>query len=202
MPTLATGISNSEPVVTPRRRSRGFTLLELLVVVFIIGLVSAATLITMRTESRDTELEHEADQIDALFDYVREQAELQSREYGFRVTAEAYSFVVFDSLGNEWREVDEDDILRSREFPEGILPEVVVEGRQVVLDKPRKAEDFLPQIMIYSNGDLSSFEIILRRKENYDNEPARIYSDENSRIVLEKPSDPRDAAGRRMTVRR
>jgi general secretion pathway protein H len=198
MPTLATGRSSSEALELRLRRVRGFTLLEILVVVFIVGLVATMVIISFAGERRDTELEREADQISALFDYVREQAELQTREYGFRVNNVAYSFVVFDPLAGSWREIDEDDALREREIPEGIDFTVVVEGRRIVLDAPRKIDDFRPQIMVYSSGDLSSFEVILRRRGA--DEPARIYSNENGEVVLEKPSDPRDAAGRRITV--
>ncbi len=95
---------------------------------------------------------------------MREQAELQTRDYGFRINRTTYSFVVFDVLANQWRPADEDDALRAREFPEGILPTVVVEGRQIVLDQKKKeVEDFTPQVMMFSNGDLSSFEVQLER---------------------------------------
>jgi hypothetical protein len=48
-------------------------------------LVSAAVIINFTGKTRDTELETAAQRLDALFDYVREQAELQTRDYGFRV---------------------------------------------------------------------------------------------------------------------
>ncbi len=120
MPTLATGISVNNTLTAARARSAGFTLIELMVVVFIIGLITAAAVITFGGEQRDTELDREAERLDALFDYVREQAELQTRDYGFRVNNVGYSFVVFDVLQNQWRTADEDDALRQREFPEGL----------------------------------------------------------------------------------
>ena len=172
----------------PLVRPAGFTLIEIMVVVFIIGLITAAAVITFGGEQRDTELDREAERLDALFDYVREQAELQTRDYGFRVNNVGYSFVVFDVLQNQWRTADEDDALRQREFPEGLEPQVVVDGRRIVLDqKKRDLEEFKPQIMIFANGDLTSFEISLRREGG--GAGARIYTDEQLAVRLLLPGE-------------
>jgi general secretion pathway protein H len=156
--------------------------------VAIIGLITAAVLISFSGNTRDTELDQEAERLEALLDYVREQAELQTRDYGVRLHDRGYEFVVFDVIADQWRLAEEDDALREREIPEGIEPLLVVEGRTVVLERAKQdneLEDFTPQIMIFSNGDLSSFEVALRR-EGAD-EGARLYTDEDSRIRLLLP---------------
>ena len=165
--------------------------MEIMVVVAIIGLISAVTLITFVGNTRDTELDEEAQRLEALFSYVREQAELQTRDYGFRISDRNYSFVVFDVLGAQWRPVDEDDALREREFPAGIEPHVVVEGRSVVLDSRKKEiEDFSPHVLIFSNGDISSFEVALQREDNEDIKGvARLYTDEQTNVRLLLPGE-------------
>jgi len=184
-----------------RARSGGFTLIELMVVVFIIGLIASAAVITFGGDRRDTELDKEAERINALLSYVREQAELQTRDYGLWINDHAYSFVVFDVLQNQWRTNDEDGALREREFPEGMVPAVVLEGRPIVLnvkkdDKKKGIDEFKPQIMIFANGDLSSFEISLQREGGGDK--ARIYTDEqtNIRLLLPGETEPRGAVER------
>jgi type II secretion system protein H len=177
---------------------RGFTLMELAIVAFIIALMAAMAIVTFSGERKDEELVKEAERLDALFDYVREQAELQTRDYGFRINRTTYSFVVFDVLGNQWRPVDEDDALRAREIPEGILPTVVVEGRQVVLDQKKKdVEDFTPQVLVFANGDLSSFEVQLERG----GDSARIYTDEQANVRLLRPGEVEPPAVPVRTVR-
>jgi general secretion pathway protein H len=183
-----------------RRRSRGvwprgFSLIEIMIVVFIIGLVSATVVITFGGDSRDTELDKEAERLEALIAYAREQAELQTRDYGFHMNRVEYQFYVFDPMANQWRVPKEDEALRARKIPEGLLPGLVVEGRTIVLDNRRPAmNDFKPQVMIFANGDLTSFEITLEREGNV-NDRARVYSDQetNLRLLLpgqEAPTGP------------
>jgi general secretion pathway protein H len=207
MPTLATGISGSRSLRAAHAPSGGFTLLELVVVVFIIGLITAAAVITFGGDRRDTELEKEAERIHALLDYAREQSELQTRDYGIRINDHTYSFVVFDVMQNEWRISEEDDALREREFPEGIIPSVVLEGRPIVLNVKKDAskkglEDFKPQIMVFANGDLSSFEISLQREGGGDK--ARIYTDEQTNILLMLPgaTEPQGSLARTANAQR
>jgi type II secretion system protein H len=186
MPTSGTGTSSSNAVRAALLLRRGFTLIELAIVVFIISLMAAAAIVTFSGERQDEQLIKEAERLDALFDYVREQAELQTRDYGFRINRKTYSFVVFDVLADQWRPADEDDALRAREIPEGILPTVIVEGRTVVLDvKKKEVEDFTPQVLVFANGDLSSFEVKLERG----GEVARVYTDEQTNIKLLRPGE-------------
>ncbi len=187
MPTSVTGTSTSKRGRAVHRRSRGFSLMEIMVVVAIIGLVTAVTLVQMSGSSRDTQLDEEAERMEALFSYAREQAELQTRDYGLRIDDQKYSFVVFDILGDEWRAADEDDALREREFPADIEPAVVVEGRKIILDsREKKIEDFTPQVLIFANGDISSFEVTLQR-QGADDKRARLYTDEQSNVLLLLP---------------
>ena len=116
MPTSETGISSNSRRAA-RRRARGFSLMEIMVVVAIIGLVTAVTLISFSGNTRDTQLDEEAERLEALFSYVREQAELQTRDFGLRIDDRKYSFVVFDVIADQWRAAEEDDALREREFP-------------------------------------------------------------------------------------
>jgi general secretion pathway protein H len=177
-----------------RLRSAGFTLIEIMVVVFIIGLITAAAVISFGGERRDTELDREAERINALLSYVREQAELQTRDYGLRMDRRGYGFVVFNPLGNDWRLAEEDDAMREREWPEGLVPGLVVEGRPVVLDVRKPTiKDFTPQVMVFANGDLSSFEVSLAREGMGPEDRARIYSNEESVIQLLLPGETEES---------
>lgn len=132
-------------------------------VVLIIGLVSAGILLAVSLTGRDRDLERESDRLFALIKYAREQAELQTREYGILFQADGYEFLVYDPQLARWRGVFEDDALVARKLPDGLGVKLVVETRPVVLRRPADAHDKTPQLMIYSDGDLGSFAVTLER---------------------------------------
>ena len=61
-------------------RSRGFTLIEIMIVVVIIGVISAGVLLSVNLTGRDRDLEKESDRLLTLVNYAREQAEMQTRD--------------------------------------------------------------------------------------------------------------------------
>jgi general secretion pathway protein H len=168
MPTSATGTSATEAIAASRvparcGRAGGFTLIELLVVVAIIGVISAGVLLSVTLTGRDRELEKESDRLLALFTYVREQAELQTREYGVMFQEDGYEFLTYDTRRSTWRSVFEDDALSARHLPDGLDLKLMVEARPVVLKRPKDANDKTPQVMIFSNGDLTGFAATIER---------------------------------------
>jgi general secretion pathway protein H len=147
-----------------RSVASGFTLVEILVVVVIIGVLSAGLLLSVSLTGRDQDLEHESDRLLALMNYAREQSELQTREYGLIIQDDSYEFVSYDVHRAIWRSIFEDDILRLRKLPYGLNFKLVVDTRPVVLKRPTDAKDKTPQVMIFSSGDLTQFELIMERE--------------------------------------
>ena len=152
------------PAGRAHRAAAGFTLIEILVVVVIIGVLAAGFVLSVTLTGRDRELEKESDRLAALFAYAREQAELQTRQYGVLFEDGGYEFLAYDVRRGIWRSVFEDDALAPRKLPEGLDVKLVVEGRPVVLTRPKDSKDKTPQVMIFSNGDLTSFGATLERE--------------------------------------
>jgi general secretion pathway protein H len=153
-------VRRSQPV---ERASAGFTLIEILVVVLIIGVMTAGIVLTVSLTGRDRDLERESKRLFALLGYAREQAELQTREFGVLFQEDGYEFLTYDVQRSQWRSVFEDEALGARRLPEGLGVQLTVEARPVVLRRPQDATDKTPQVIIYSDGDLTSFAASLVR---------------------------------------
>ncbi len=148
----------------PRLPQRGFTLLELLVVVVIIAILFATALLSTSFTSVERKLEEEARRFAALISYAREEAILQTRDLGMQIEEGEYRFLVLDSLTGRWVNADFDEILRTRKLPESMEVNLWIEGAGFELGDPDAEETDpgeLPQVFILSSGEVSPFELIL-----------------------------------------
>lgn len=145
---------------------RGFTLIEILVVMLIIGIMVVGAVLNSGLAHGDRDLERERDRLVALTAHLRDMASLQNREYGLRCFQGGYEFLVFDARTAQWQRDARDDSLRARQLPRGLALSLTVEGRPVVLPQADtgRAEALAPQVMLYSSGDLSLFELTLQRE--------------------------------------
>jgi general secretion pathway protein H len=170
MPTSATGISSSnsaDPGGPPQRvRVSGFTLLEVLVVLVIIGIITAMAVVSTGVLGRDREMDQEAQRLQAVLAQVREQSMLDGRDVGVRVDRQGYDFLRFNGRTAAWEPVVGDALLRPRELPGGVNASLRLEAREVEL-KPRTTptEDApgQPQVVVMASGDVIPFDLLLRR---------------------------------------
>ena len=158
--------------VQARRSLRGFSLLEVLVVVFIIGILATMLTLSVGITGGDRELEREVDRLRALIGLASEEAVFQGREIGLKFLPRGYEFSLFAPEENAWVVLTGDDLLSPRDLPAELLVELEIDGRAVVLkadDKQQQSsdedpdEEYRPQIFIFSSGDVTPFELLLRR---------------------------------------
>lgn len=147
--------------------SPGFTLIEILVVVFIIGILVSVTLISVHALGRDTEIRDETTRLVGLIGAVHEQAEMEGRDFGLRFQEREYEFLAYDPRRDEWQAIEGDDLLRPRQLPPGLNLRLRLDGREAVLRPPAdKNKRWPPQVQIQSSGDLSAFELKLQREDS------------------------------------
>ena len=200
-------------------RRGGFTLIEILVVIVIIGIITVGVVLSMSFTGPDRELRTEGERLADLMNYAQEQGELQTRELGLYCTDHGYRFLAFDARRQLWVPMDDDDAMRPRTLPDAIHLQLQIEGREVVLatvaDEKKKvasaaassaasnaaasgpasapvgplsAADVQPHVMIFSNGDFTSFRVTLAREGS--EETVRIQPDRQGRITFKVPKEP------------
>ncbi|MFC1524058.1 type II secretion system minor pseudopilin GspH [Thermodesulfobacteriota bacterium] len=143
--------------------SRGFTLLELMVVLFIIGIIIGAA--TLSVDTRDEDIATEARRFAALVELASDEAVLKAEEYAVQFDPEGYGFTAFTENG--WAEMEDIEIFRRRKLPDGLDVELFLEGERVDIDPDgffdEEDEDRnRPRIYLLSSGEVTPFEYILQ----------------------------------------
>lgn len=78
------------------RASSGFTLIELMVVITIIGIMAGMMVVSGGMPDAGRDLKHEADRMRAVFSMAAEEAVIQQSEIGVELTDSGYRFMRFE----------------------------------------------------------------------------------------------------------
>ena len=95
------------------RRTQGFTLLELLIVLVIVGVMLGAVVLNAAPGDRQL-VQNEAQRIALLLQLARDEAIVRNRPVAFEADTYRYRFLI--RQGDSWRPLQEDELLREREF--------------------------------------------------------------------------------------
>ena len=150
-------------------RSKGFTLVEILVVVVIMAVVISLAVLSIGSAGRDTQIDEESRRIEGLMGLLHERALLEGRDFGMRIEPSAYEFVAYDARRDRWHGLDQESTFRRRELPKGLSFQLELDSQIVVIkpidrslssgeDPPR------PQLAIAASGEGTPFRLTLKRE--------------------------------------
>jgi general secretion pathway protein H len=155
----------------------GFTLLELMVVVVLIGIILTFVVGSVGDGGRRDRIQREAQRLTALVELVGEEAVLKSTIIGLRFGEHGYEFMRYSE--SQWQGITDDGLLKPRTIDDAIVMELLVEGFSVGLGEVALSDDEedepKPQVIFLPSGERTAFELSL------------IYEDDESGFLLNVP---------------
>lgn len=136
-------------------RSRGFTLVEILVVLVIIGVVAGVVMVTAFSGGEGRLANQEIQRLELVAARLRDESVLRTVEYGLRFHGGGYEILVWN--GQQW--VAESTM---HTWPPGLAVELVVNGQAVTLADRVPSSAAQPQVAFLSSGEADGFELTLR----------------------------------------
>ena len=146
---------------TPSHRTKykGFSLLELLVVIVIISILFTFTTLAIRGTSPEELIQVEAQRLDRLLQLALEEAILKGNEYGLEFKPDSYRFLLY--FEDRWVPLEDDRLLAQRQLPESMEFELEIEQIDVLIEKDSTSTDDEdeekpdPQVFLLSSGEIT-----------------------------------------------
>lgn len=158
-----------------KRKQVGFTLIEILMVVFIIGLVLGLAFFTMGVFKPDQKLEHVAQRLTSQLRMAKLEAVFEQSQLGFAIDEQGYRFYKRQSPLKKWELIDNDSLFKAQALPKQTRLELATEGASSALGQTT------PQVIL-SSGKLPVFEITLHDAHNHH---YHVVSNEQGEILWE-----------------
>src|SRR5208283_4210142 len=147
-------------------RNRGFTLVEILVVVVIMAVVISMAVLSIGVTGHDSQLDEESRRIEGLVSLLHERALLEGRDFGLRIEPTAYEFVVYDPVRDRWLTLTDEHEFRRRDLPAGVTFQLELDSTPVVLkaiDRTFATDEPPPPVAIAASGEGTPFRLTLLR---------------------------------------
>lgn len=131
-----------------RQVNRGFTLLEVLVMMIVIGVTISFVTLSLGGGTQGRELRAEAERLQGVIQLAREEAILLGRPLGMRIVENydaeqarrAYEFAVYER--GQWKALTKHTVLTSHVLPSSIELELHLDGLSTgLLSNPGKSKD-------------------------------------------------------------
>ncbi|MCU7914745.1 MAG: type II secretion system minor pseudopilin GspH [Candidatus Thiodiazotropha sp. (ex Gloverina cf. vestifex)] len=132
----------------------GFTLIELMVVIVIIGIVINFAVVSFGSNSPADRLNKESTRLMSLIQIAGEEALLRSSFIGVDILQDSYGFLRLEE--GEWQPVD-DDLFRDRSLPDDMLLTIITSQPQENSDDGD--EKRTPEIILLNSGEMTPFDI-------------------------------------------
>ena len=137
-----------QKLVTGMRNNRGFTLIEIMIVIVIIGITVGFALIAFGDFGESKRIQFAAEQLVNTMRLAQQQAILETSTLGLRIDSKSYQ--VLQLQGSQWSPMSNKGIFKIINFPHNTL---------ITLHASHRATIGTPPIIITASGDMTPFTI-------------------------------------------
>ena len=152
----------------------GFSLLELLVTLFVVVLITSMVTLNMTSGGYDIRLEAKVRNLADVASYALDEAQMLGRDYGLLLQQldvdgkVVYSYSWRERLPEGWRQPDSGkDVFAEQQLPPEV--ELLLELEDVPVAEISLGggeEEAAPQVVLYASGETTAGAIEVRRREN------------------------------------
>jgi general secretion pathway protein H len=192
----------------------GFTLLEVMLVLLIMGLATGAVVLSYSGENGQDLLKKQTQRLQVVFNMASDFAVLNQRQLGLRVedNNNSYYFMFLDEE-QEWQKLELDNAFAEHRLPELFSLELFLTGlpweteaslfnSSVFYEELSVSSDAVnigdeeekkldpPQIFIFSSGEITSFSLTLAYEPEFSNElPTyfRLNGQDSTPLIIQGP---------------
>ena len=177
------------------RRQRGFTLVEIMAVLVVVGIAAGMVTLSMGDSTRPRETKAVARNLYSSMNLALEDAIFLNRQIGLRFDyytpdsdtrdselAYSYQWLYYDTERRQWHELPLEGF-EAQELPDYIQLQLEVDGQEILIGGDRKSDTMLkvqededgkkgmpaPDLFFLSSGEMQAFRISIAPKESPDN---------------------------------
>jgi general secretion pathway protein H len=180
-------ISTSRTYNLGTRKPAGFTLLELLVVVSLVGILTGVVVLGFTGADTQQEVKGLAQRFAFRVELARQSALNRNREWGIYIDEENYRFAEFSPDLGEWQKQTQRPF-ETVTVPGHVRLRLETEG---VGELPFADGERLPQILVFSSGEVTPFTLYMELPGNL--RPWLVSSDGLSKARSHRPHEEEGA---------
>jgi len=185
-------------------KQRGFTLIELMVVMVLLGLISSIALTTVGGGNQTRELNNEVNRLHAVLRMAAEESIFSNTEIGVVIESDLYEFLTYDEAEGKWIAAAP-HFLRPYPLPEWISLDFQREGKERKLLGSKSGlnsdSDFdssiletetakKPDLMLLSSGEVTGFTISMQIEDDASSRVEIKTNDQGEIILPSLEQDP------------
>lgn len=170
------------------QKIKGFTLLEVLVVIALMGLIVSVVQFNFSGKRPEDTLKQASYQFAELFESAATYGLLNNIELGLYIGEASYQFLGYD--GTKWSEIPQQEWLSEQKLPEGVIFKLALEDLPIeepllfdssvftkedndylsfdAIEKAKadgKEKQLIPQVYVLSGGDITPFSLTFKFSE-------------------------------------